>query len=167
MVTIFLTILISFFVSSLFGYVVHWALHQSWSGKLNSSHMAHHLTLYPPDDYQSDAYRSAGKDNTVLIFGCLASPVVLSPIVLGILGILPLTLVIVAITVMALMSVSHNYLHDAFHIRNHFLTRLPLVKNMFASWSRLHYLHHVNMSSNYGIFIFTMDRLFGTFLSGQ
>jgi sterol desaturase/sphingolipid hydroxylase (fatty acid hydroxylase superfamily) len=160
------TILISFFVSTLFGYVVHWALHQTWTGKLNRSHMTHHLTLYPPDDYQSDVYRYAGKDNTVRIFAVFAIPIVLCPIVLGVLGILPLTLVVVAITMMALMSVSHNYLHDAFHIRNHFLARIPVVKDIFAGWNHLHYLHHVDMSKNYGIFLFHWDHVFRTFWKG-
>lgn len=163
---VLLTILISFFVSSLFGYVVHWMLHQTWSGKLNNSHMAHHLTLYPPSDYQSDAYRNAGKNNTVRIFAIFAIPIVLTPIVLGILGVLPLTLVAIAITIMALMSLSHNYLHDAFHIRNHFLTRIPVVKDIFAGWSHLHYLHHVKMGSNFGIFLFHWDRVLGTFWKG-
>jgi len=163
MLAILLTVLVAFFVSSLFGYVVHRSLHQPWTGRLNQKHMTHHLTLYPPTDYLSDVYRQAGADNTVFIFGFLAIPVVILPIVLGILGLISITLVITAIVVMALMSFLHSYLHDAFHIRNHFLTRLPIIGDIFARWVNLHYLHHVDMKTNYGIFLFHWDKVFKTF----
>jgi sterol desaturase/sphingolipid hydroxylase (fatty acid hydroxylase superfamily) len=163
MSAIFLTILVSFFVSTLFGYAVHRLLHQSWAGKLNQKHMTHHLILYPPTDYLSDKYREAGKDNTVLIFGLLALPVVAFPIILGVLNILPITLVIAALLVMGLMSFLHDYLHDSFHIKNHFLTRIPVIKVIYSYWNRLHYLHHVDMNSNYGIFLFHWDHIFKTY----
>lgn len=163
MLAIFLTALVAFFVSSLFGYVVHRSLHQTWAGRLNQSHMAHHLTLYPATDYLSETYRSAGKNNTVKIFAIAAMPVVLTPILLGIFHILPLSLVITAIVVMALMSFLHDYLHDSFHIRDHFLTRVPGLRVIFAYWNRLHYLHHVDMQKNFGIFLFHWDHIFKTF----
>lgn len=163
MLAILITALIAFFVSSLFGYVVHRALHQPWTGKLNQSHMAHHITLYPPTDYLSDVYRHAGKDNTVKIFAMASMPLVLTPIILGILGILPLALVITVLVVMGLMGFLHNYLHDAFHVRNHFLTRIPGFKVIFDRWNDLHYLHHVDMQKNFGIFLFHWDHIFRTF----
>lgn len=163
MVPIILTALISFFVSSLFGYVVHRSLHQTWTGSLNSKHMTHHMTLYPPTDYLSDEYRQAGKDNTVYIFGAAAIPLVATPIILGIMGKLALPLVITALVVMGLMGFLHSYLHDSFHIRNHWLTRVPVIKGIFAHWVQLHYLHHVDMQKNFGIFLFHWDHVFKTF----
>jgi len=163
MVAIIITALIAFFVSSLFGYVVHWSLHQRWTGTLNRKHMTHHITLYPPSDYLSDVYREAGKDNTVYIFGAFAIPLVLTPIVLGLLGILPLSLVLTALIVMGLMGFLHSYLHDSFHIREHFLYRLPIIKGIFGYWSYLHYLHHVDMQKNFGIFLFHWDHVFRTY----
>ena|SRR5579885_871533 len=163
MLAIFLTALVCFFISSLFGYVVHRSLHQPWTGNLNRKHMTHHLTLYPPSDYLSDKYREAGKDNTVYTFALAAIPLVLAPIVLGILGILPLSLVLTALAVMGVMGFLHSYLHDAFHIRNHFLTQIPGIRVIFAYWNRLHYLHHVDMQKNFGIFLFHWDHVFRTF----
>lgn len=163
MLAILITAVLAFFASSLFGYVVHRSLHQTWTGKLNQSHMAHHLKLYPPTDYLSEVYRSAGKDNTVRTFAIAAIPMVLVPIILGILGILPLSLVITTLIVMGLMGFLHNYLHDAFHIKDHFLTRLPLLKDVFAHWNDLHYLHHIDMQKNFGIFLFHWDHIFKTF----
>jgi sterol desaturase/sphingolipid hydroxylase (fatty acid hydroxylase superfamily) len=167
MVAIFITALISFLVSSLFGYVVHRSLHQPWSGRLNKKHMTHHLSLYPPTDYLSDKYREPGKDNTVFVFAAFAVPVVATPIILGVLHILPLVLVITSIAVMAIMSFLHDYLHDAFHIRHHFLTKIPVFRQLFARWGRLHYLHHVNMQTNFGIFTFFLDKVFGTFWDAE
>lgn len=163
MLAILLTALITFFFSTLFGYVVHRSLHRPWTGVFNQRHMTHHLTLYPPSDYLSEKYRDAGKDNTVITFAIVSSPVVATPIVLGILGILPLSLVITAIAMMALVSFLHSYLHDTFHIRDHFFTRLPIIKTLFARWVQLHYLHHVNMATNFGIFLFHWDHLFKSF----
>jgi sterol desaturase/sphingolipid hydroxylase (fatty acid hydroxylase superfamily) len=163
MLAIVLTALTAFFISSLFGYVVHRALHSKWTGRLNKSHMTHHLTLYPPTDYLSEVYRDAGKDNTVKIFALSAVPLVASPIVLGIWGILPLSLVITTLIVMGIMGFLHSYLHDSFHIKNHFLTRIPVVKVIFGYWNKLHYLHHVDMQKNFGIFLFHWDHVFRTF----
>jgi sterol desaturase/sphingolipid hydroxylase (fatty acid hydroxylase superfamily) len=163
MLAIFITALVAFFASSLFGHVVHWSLHQQWTGRLNQKHMTHHLTLYPPSDYQSEVYRSAGQDNTVITFTVAAIPLVLIPIVMGILGILPISLVITALIIMGVMGFLHGYLHDSFHIVNHFLTRIPGVKVIFGYWTRLHYLHHVDMQKNFGIFLFHWDRVFKTF----
>jgi sterol desaturase/sphingolipid hydroxylase (fatty acid hydroxylase superfamily) len=163
MLFIFLTALITFFVASLFGYVVHKALHSSWTGRFNNAHMTHHLRLYPPQDYLSDKYRNAGKDNTVLIFGAAAIPLVAIPIVLGVLHFVPWTLSITSLLIMLIMSFLHSYLHDAFHIRNHWLYRIPLINKMFKRWVHIHWLHHVDQKKNYGIFLFFLDRLFGTY----
>src|SRR5271168_1418789 len=121
MLAIFLTALVTFFACSLFGYVVHRAIHQKWSGAINKSHMTHHLKLYPPTDYFSDVYRDAGKDDSTKLFAVPAIPVVATPIVLGIIGILNLPCVISSLVVMGLMGWLHICIHDAFHIRNHFL----------------------------------------------
>lgn len=163
MLAIFLTAFITYFICSLFGYVVHRAIHQKWTGAINKSHMAHHLKLYPPTDYLSDIYRDAGKDDTFKIFAVAAVPVVATPIVLGVTGFLPLSLVITALVVMGLMGFLHSYIHDSFHIRNHFLNRVPVVKDLFKRWNALHYLHHVDMQKNFGIFAFHWDRVFKTF----
>ena len=163
MIAILFTAFVAFFVSSLFAYVVHRSLHQPWTGHLNKKHMTHHLILYPPTDYLSEKYRQAGADNTFVTFAIAAIPLVAVPIILGILGILPLSLVITTLIVMGLMGFLHDQLHDAFHIKNHWLTRIPVVRNIFAYWNRLHYLHHIDMQKNFGIFLFHWDHIFRTY----
>ena len=163
MLSILITALITFLVASLFGYVVHKSLHQSWTGILHEKHMTHHLKMYPPEDYLSDKYRSAGADNTLFIFGIAAIPLVAIPIILGIFHILPWSLMITSLLVMGVMSFLHSYLHDSFHIRNHWLYHVPVVKHWFSWWVYLHWLHHQNMETNYGIFLFFLDRWLGTY----
>jgi len=163
MIPIILTALLSFFVSSLFGYVVHRSLHQTWTGKLNQKHMTHHMILYPPTDYLSDKYRDAGVDNTVYIFGAAAIPLVAIPIVMGVMGLISLSLVITALVVMGVMGFLHSYLHDSFHIKNHWLLSVPVIGYIFSKWVKLHYLHHVDMQKNFGIFLFHWDHVFRTF----
>jgi sterol desaturase/sphingolipid hydroxylase (fatty acid hydroxylase superfamily) len=163
LVAILLTALITFFSCSLFGYVIHRAIHQKWTGPLNKSHMTHHLKLYPITDYTSDIYRQAGKDDTFKIFAVAAVPVVATPIILGIMGIISLPLTITSLIVMGLMGFLHSYIHDSFHIRNHYLNRVPVLGTFFKHWNSLHFLHHVNMQTNFGIFTFHWDRIFGTF----
>lgn len=157
------TIIISYMVTSIFGYIVHWGLHQTWSGYFNRAHMIHHLKMYPPNDYLSDTYRSAGKDSTPKFFVLAALPIILAPLVFGILGILSWHLVIIIIIVEGLQGFLHDYLHDSFHIRNHFLTKIPIINKFFNKWAKLHYLHHVDMGTNFGIFTFHWDKIFQTF----
>jgi len=163
LMAILLTILISFFATTLFGHSVHWALHQSWTGRVNDAHMTHHLRLYPPDDFTSKVYRDAKKDSTPKFFAVCAVPLILAPIVLWSLGYLPLVLMITALVVEGLMGFLHNYLHDAFHIQDHWLSRVPVIKIWFKHLVDLHWLHHIDMSKNYLIFFSFWDRVFGTF----
>ena len=159
MFAVFLTILATFVFTTLFGYVVHRSLHQSWTGSLNRSHMIHHQKLYPPSDFYSEKYRDPGGDNTSRIFALAAIPVVALPIVLWLCGILSLGLAILVVAEMLLIGWLHDYLHDAFHITNHPLTKFKWFNRLID----LHYLHHIHMSSNIGIFSFWWDRLLGTF----
>jgi sterol desaturase/sphingolipid hydroxylase (fatty acid hydroxylase superfamily) len=163
---ILLTILIVYLIVSLFGYFVHKALHQSWTGRYNSSHMAHHLTLYPPEDYLSDEYRDAGKDDTFWTFAIISLPVVITPILLYLIGALSFTLSTISLIEMLFIGWLNSFLHNALHIRNHWMTKIPVVKNVFAYWNKLHYLHHVDMQKNYGIFSFAWDKVFRTFWKG-
>jgi sterol desaturase/sphingolipid hydroxylase (fatty acid hydroxylase superfamily) len=164
MVGFVLTILGSYIATTLFGYIVHWSLHQKWAGSFNQSHMTHHLKLYPASDYLSDKYRDAGKDSTPKFFFFAALPTLILPVILlHFLGVLTWGLTILAMCVMFGVGLMKNYLHDAFHIRNHVLTKVPVIKTWFNNLVRLHYYHHVDMSKNFGISTFLWDRVFKSF----
>lgn len=159
MLSVIFALLITYLITTIFGYVVHRSLHREWTGRFNRAHMTHHMKLYPPSDFYSEKYRDPGADNTVKIFAMAAVPLVVLPILLGILGILPLGITLLVIIEMLVVGWLHDYLHDAFHITNHPLRKFSL----FQSWTYLHYLHHVDMNTNYGIFSFLIDKIVGTF----
>lgn len=146
-----------------FGYWVHKFLHQPWMGRFGESHMTHHLKLYPITDYISDVYRHAGKNSTVFFFAAAGIPLLAIPVLLWFIGILSLFTLIIVIAEMLCIGWLHNYIHDAFHINNHLLTRIPLVKTWFAKLSKLHFVHHEEMQKNLGIFLMSWDKLFKTY----
>jgi sterol desaturase/sphingolipid hydroxylase (fatty acid hydroxylase superfamily) len=156
--------ILTFFVMTLFGHIVHWSLHQTWTGKVHDAHMTHHIKLYPPSDYLSKVYRQAGNDSTPKFFAMAGAPLVLIPIVLFYFGLMTLPVMIIILFVEGLVGFLHNYLHDAFHIEGHWLYRVYGIRSLFAHWTAVHYLHHVDMGKNYGIFFFFYDRLFGTYI---
>lgn len=163
MLGLLFTAILTFLIASLFGYVVHRGLHQYWAGRFNKAHMTHHLSLYPPNQFLSDEYRSAGKDDSFRTFLLMAIPLIVLPCLLLLLKFITLGMMITAMVMMGIIGFLHSYLHDAFHIRNHFLERLPLLGKAFENWRRLHYLHHINLQTNFGIFCFWWDRLLKTF----
>lgn len=154
-----------FLLTTFFGYVVHRSLHQTWTGNLHKSHMAHHLKFYPANDFFSDKYRDAGVDNTVRIFAFAAIPVVALPFVLYFIGLLSLTLTIIILVEMGIIGFLHDFLHDSFHITNHYLNRVPVIGSWFKKLINLHQAHHFDMNKNFGIFSFTWDKIFKSFKS--
>ena len=163
MFDIFLAFLITFFVASLFGYVVHRILHQKWSRRLYQAHMTHHIKLYPPTDFSSEKYRDSGKDSTPKFFMLAGLPLIIIPIILYLFNWVSSPVFITILTVEILIGFLNDYLHDAFHIKNFWLHKVPYIGLWFSSLTRLHYFHHVDMGSNYGIFSFIWDRIFQTF----
>lgn len=160
MLTVLFAIIAVFLIVSLFGYIVHWSLHQTWTGSFNQSHMAHHMRLYPPCDYMSeDEYREAGKDDTFYVFAMAALPLLATPIILWILGVISLPLMVGILVEMGFIGWLHDYIHEAFHVTKHWLNRFKIVRQ----WNYIHYVHHVDMSKNLGIYSFWVDRLLGTF----
>lgn len=163
MLAVLITIVLTYFFTTLFGYIVHWSLHQSWAGRFNKSHMTHHLTLYPPSDFTSEKYRSAGKDSTFITFAVASIPIVLLPMLLAWFGVLPLHIVIVSVVLMVSIGLLHDHLHNIFHLKYHWIYKVPVIRLIMDRWVRLHYLHHEDMSKNFGIFSFHWDHIFRTY----
>lgn len=151
--------LFTFFSTTFFGYWMHWMLHQDFFGKFHQSHMTHHLKLYPPNDFFSEEYRDAGKDSTFWFFLVAGAPLVFLPIVLFIFGYIGLFTGLFLLAETIALGLLNNYLHDSFHLKNHWLNFFSFFKKFVA----LHQHHHEDMGTNYGIFFFLWDKLFGTF----
>ena len=154
-----LALCIGFIVTTFAGHMIHWAIHQSWAGKLHTAHMTHHLKLYPVSDFLSDEYRSPGKDNTVFTFLWFAVPFFILPVVLYIDGMIPLVAMVLLFVELIIVGWMHDYFHDAFHIRDHFLKRFAYFRRL----TDLHYVHHIDMQKNFGIFLFWWDKAFASF----
>jgi len=163
MFVLLIFLIIGFIVTNLFGFVVHWALHKKETKMFNQSHMAHHEKLYPPEDFFSDVYREAGVDATPKFFIILALPMLLSVVLLWLVGVISLVICIIVILEMISIGLIDNYLHDAFHIRNHWLCKVPIFNKWYNKLVKYHYLHHCDMNTNYGIFNFMWDKIFKRF----
>jgi sterol desaturase/sphingolipid hydroxylase (fatty acid hydroxylase superfamily) len=158
MLSITATLAVAFVAVCLFGYGSHRFLHSPKSGSLYRMHKTHH-TLYSSESFFSETYRSAGKDNSSFLFGAMSIPLLLLPIVLHLLGTMSLGLMLATLGEMLFLGWLHDYLHDAFHITGHWLNRFAL----FRKWIGLHIRHHQDTQTNFGIFSFVIDKLFGSF----
>lgn len=148
--------------TTFFGYWAHKSLHLKLMSFFSKSHTVHHDQLYPITDFKSDKYRSAGKDSTVIFFAIASLPVLCIPSILSLFGIISLLEAFIAVLLMVFIGWLHDYVHEAFHIINHWMNGLPLVSKYFQKLEKLHYLHHVDATKNFGILTFVWDRLFHT-----
>lgn len=153
------TFLASVVASSLIGQLVHWALHQPWTGRAYKGHMQHHA-LYPPNDLTSLKYRKADWLNSGPFL--FTPPFLFIVLVAGAIALLAGTsLWTVAWLAGGLLAFGlvNDYVHDSFHLEKCWMRR-------FAWYHRLqrhHFVHHRNAKRNLGIVTLAWDRLFGTF----
>jgi sterol desaturase/sphingolipid hydroxylase (fatty acid hydroxylase superfamily) len=156
-----LVLVLSLVFASFFGHAVHWAIHQRWTGPIYRAHMDHHLKQYPPSDLLSEKYRYAAWHNSgTLLF--TPPMVVIMVSMLGFLWLLGATawiMVTFALTMLT-FALINDYVHDSTHIIDHPLTRFKWYMKLRTT----HFQHHFNMKRNFGIVLFTWDRLFGTFV---
>jgi sterol desaturase/sphingolipid hydroxylase (fatty acid hydroxylase superfamily) len=169
------SVICSCLVAEFAGYWLHRLLHSEKFPMLSRSHMAHHLILYgPTQPMRADNYKDATHGrfslgnvglewlapSAVLLIVCwaflfvLRIPLIYQVIVLGILVVWPFF--------------TFSFLHDAMHLRDARMARLPLVKVWFRHARRLHDIHHHSlnnagrMNTNFGIGFYFFDRIFDT-----
>jgi sterol desaturase/sphingolipid hydroxylase (fatty acid hydroxylase superfamily) len=150
---------ISIVVASFVGYWMHRLLHESWVKPFNKAHMQHHLELYPPNDLTSEDYRKASWYNrgTLLFTPLFLLMLIVTCLVTWFLGMSVWNVVAASVGFLA-YGLLNDWLHDCFHLRDHFVNRLP-----WLSYARrMHFAHHVDMDKNYGIVSFEWDRIFKT-----
>lgn len=143
------------------GYWTHQWFHHPSSGWLYRAHQNHHFIQYPPHAYLSDTYKSAGTDSTRILFAIVFSPLIIGLSVLTFFGVLSLWHGIAALLSLGLWGYVHDYVHDQFHLSNTWLLKLP--GSWFTNWRRIHYIHHLDQTKNFGIVYFGWDKWFGTF----
>jgi sterol desaturase/sphingolipid hydroxylase (fatty acid hydroxylase superfamily) len=163
LLSMLVAMLVMGFITTFLGYVVHWIFHQPWSLWFYDAHMNHHQIQYPPTIFFSDKYKSAGRNSTVWLFVIAFAPVFLGIVLLTYLGILSLLLGAYSMFSLIVWGWVHDYFHDQFHLTNTPWKSLPF----FLKWRDIHYVHHLDMSKNYGIVLFQWDKLFKTFSSEE
>jgi sterol desaturase/sphingolipid hydroxylase (fatty acid hydroxylase superfamily) len=121
--------------------------------------MTHHVKLYPPLDLVSEKYRSAGKDNSNLVFiPAITVAFAALEFLMWKIGASVGTLVMLVIEGI-IIGALHDLMHTWFHLSG---TRL-LKYEWFQRLKRYHFYHHHHMQQNFGIIWFGWDRVFGTF----
>lgn len=153
----------TFFGTCLLGWLVHWSFHQKWSGFFYRGHYNHHFKQYPSNDMFSDIYRSAGLDSSGIWMPVIFSPLIGLLIYGMIVGWLSWVMGLMILATALITGWLHSYIHDATHLKKHWLQIIP----WFANLVELHIQHHRNINSNLGIFFFGFDRLFNTFEKKQ
>jgi sterol desaturase/sphingolipid hydroxylase (fatty acid hydroxylase superfamily) len=140
------------FVVELVGYFWHrWVEHRELLGKTVAfRHYKHHETEYPVNRLRTNEYRNANSW-TWYVVGISAS--IIAPLVAPIEYAIPFAL---GAWVYAWGIVLN--MHTAFHVNGHFLWKYK----WFQKLVKLHDIHHYD-NVNYGICLFFMDRLFGTY----
>jgi sterol desaturase/sphingolipid hydroxylase (fatty acid hydroxylase superfamily) len=169
------SVICSCLVAEFAGYWLHRLLHSDKLSFLSRGHMLHHLLLYgPTQPMRAEQYKDATRGrfsfgnvglewlapSAVLLVFCWAVmfffqvPAVYQAIVLGNLVVWPFF--------------TFSVLHDAMHLRDFWMARVPLIDRWFRRARRLHDIHHLSvdaaghMDANFGIAFFLFDRIFRT-----
>jgi len=169
------SVICSCLVAEFSGYWLHRLLHSDKLPFLSRNHMAHHLLLYGPtqpmraDNYKDATHGRFSLGNVGLEW--LAPSALLLIVCWGVLFLLrvpPIYQVIVLGTLVVWPFFTFSFLHDAMHLHDARMARLPLVKVWFRRARRLHDIHHRSLNSagrmntNFGIGLFVFDRIFRT-----
>ena len=137
------------------GHCIHWVLHRTWAGPIHISHNDHHRRKYTPKDFLDTKYRYVDEGNSPFIY--YAIPAVIF-VALGF-YLLPFHWALILSVELALVAFANDWIHLQLHIDGHWLERY----RWFWRCRDLHWQHHVNEGTNYGIFSFFTDKLFGSF----
>lgn len=159
MVVAVLVTIVSLVLSNFLGYWIHRALHQKWAGPFHRAHMQHHLELYPTGKLTSPTYRKAHWYNRGPF---LFTPpfIVLVSIAAGIAHLLdaPMWTVVEIAAIFVAFGFVNDWVHDTFHLQKHPLQRIRYYRRIRIA----HFIHHADMSKNFGIVSYEWDRVFGT-----
>ena len=169
------TITGSCFVAEFSGYWLHRLLHNDRIPALSRGHLIHHFLIYgPKQPLRAEKYHNATEDRFSLgnigLEWLVPSALILAS-AWGVLSWLHVSRAYQAIALSTLVIwpvFMFSYLHDRMHLRNFWMTRVPLLKAWFVQARRLHDIHHRSlddqgrMDRNFGIGFFFFDRLFRT-----
>ena len=145
--------LLGVFAVEFVGYFWHrWVEHKELLGRgVTFRHYKHHEVEYPVNKLRTDSYRNANSW-TWYVVGMTAS--VVAPFIAPWQYALPF-----AISGWVYAWIIVLNMHSAFHVKGHLLWRYK----WFQKLVKLHDIHHYE-NCNYGICLFFMDKIFGTYV---
>lgn len=156
MFTLFVALVVGYFVIQTAGYVVHKALHHPLLGKIHETHDIHHKQMYPPEDYLVPGeYREV--PNEAQPFKYYAAAAI--PLIAAAFFFLPLTMATALTAELILVAWVNDWLHQKFHIEGFWMERYT----WFNELRDLHWHHHVDVRENLGIFFWLPDKILGTY----
>jgi sterol desaturase/sphingolipid hydroxylase (fatty acid hydroxylase superfamily) len=171
-----LSIFLGFLFAETVGYIIHQLLHSEKIPYLSRSHMIHHLKHYSPKgSMRSDKYLTSIEGRAAVgTVGLewIAPLAIVSVLSIGPLLLLGLPLLYVGIGYLSAVIwgiIGFSKIHDAMHIRNVWLLRIPVIGRWFKKVRRLHDIHHTHISDsgkmqkNFGMCFFWFDKLFKTY----
>jgi sterol desaturase/sphingolipid hydroxylase (fatty acid hydroxylase superfamily) len=174
------SVICSCLVAEFAGYWLHRLLHSEKFLLLSRNHIPNHLILYgPTQPMRADSYKDATHGRFSLGnvgLEWLAPSAALLIVCWGALFVLRIPLIYQVIVLGSLVVwpfFTFSFLHDAMHLRDARMARLPLVKVWFRRARRLHDIDHHSlnnagrMNTNFGIGFFVFDRIFHTLATRQ
>lgn len=144
-------IISSLFVAELSGYLWHrYGTHTDilMIPEIRNTHRKHHLA-----DLDDEAH---GDFLWLLLF---FSVFVVLMIIMMYVKIIPLSVGVIVILTLLIVYIWNWYVHTAYHKKNHWLNNFE----WFRKDKDLHFQHHYDPKSNYGISWHIFDRIFGSF----
>ena len=163
-------------VAEFAGYWLHRLLHTDKFPALSRGHLIHHFLIFGPRQSMRAAECLDATDNRASVGNVGVEWLAPSAIFLlfcwgamALLGVPPMYHQVLALCMLLGWPIlMFSYLHDRMHIRNFWMTRVPLLRSWFLRARRLHDIHHrsVNskgfMNTNFGIGFYFFDRFFRT-----
>ena len=140
------------------GYITHrFFIHDGiFSDKLRATHYCHHEIKYPYYNFESEKYRLSHDSLPwvlTIIFGGWFPLIILCYF-----NVINVYLAILLFITSSLHIYVLSYIHDSYHIKDHWLNKYEWYKYN----KHCHYIHHLD-DMNYGITNYVFDKLFGTF----
>lgn len=121
--------------------------------------MEHHLKQYPANNLTSTTYRKARWNNRgPFLFTPPLLMISLLTLCVSALLHIPFWVPMYVFCSFILIGVFEDIVHDSTHIRNSYLK-----SSLFRIIRNDHYVHHIDMTKNFGISTTVFDRLFGTY----
>lgn len=150
-------VVLSYFFVQASGYAIHRSLHWKFSGRANRAHSQHHTVLYDTEDhYLTDRYMAPPWYDLPFFYYAPAALLTLAVVYF----LFPWFVVIILAIMLVVLGLANDYIHVAIHTKGHFLEKYA----WFKTARKRHWQHHLDETTNYGIFTWETDRLFGTFV---